>query len=163
MYVKRPGSESTIKIEGVNSKRNFLEVVVAGKFRVPGGDDLVGRTKLVIPGRLPGMNEMIGASNAHRHKYTEMKRTYTEQIHWLCKEQKLPSIDKPARVTFKWYCRNRRRDKDNISAGQKFILDGLQSAGVIKNDNWNCIAGLDHRFYIDKENERIEVELIEVE
>lgn len=38
MYVKRPGSESTIKIEGVNSKRNFLEVVVAGKFRAPGED-----------------------------------------------------------------------------------------------------------------------------
>ncbi|MNC77913.1 Endodeoxyribonuclease RusA [compost metagenome] len=64
------------------------------------------------------------------------------------------------RVT--WYCDTMRQDKDNISAGVKFILDGLQAAGVIKNDGWKQIGRIEHDFAIDRENPRVEVDVIEV-
>ena len=42
------------------------------------------------------------------------------------------------------------------------ILDGLVKAGVLKNDGWLEIAGIEHKFSIDKTNPRAEVTLKEV-
>ena len=38
----------------------------------------------------------------------------------------------------------------------------LVSAGVLKNDGWNDIEGFSDRFYIDKANPRVEVEITEL-
>ena len=46
--------------------------------------------------------------------------------------------------------------------GQKFIIDGLVKAGVLKNDGWAQIGDLNHSFEVDKENPRIEVILEEI-
>lgn len=119
--------------------------------------------KLIIPGRLPGMNEIIATAKSHPKAYSREKKEYTNAIAWQCKAQKLCSIYKTIDVTIKWHCKDRRRDKDNITAGQKYILDGLQKARVIKNDNWECIRSLRHEFAVDKDNERIEIILKEVE
>ena len=55
----------------------------------------------------------------------------------------------PVDVIFTWTCRNKRRDPDNIaSAGQKILLDALQSAGVLPDDGWNQISRISHRFEI---------------
>lgn len=65
-------------------------------------------------------------------------------------------------VTITWYCKNKRKDKDNIMAGQKFIFDGLQKAGVLSNDGWKQIGDVTHRFEVDKRNPRVEIVLQEV-
>ena len=112
--------------------------------------------KLVIDGELPNLNEIIETSKMHWAKYAEEKRKWTETVAWLAKEQvkkKYKKID----LTFVWYCRNKRKDKDNIIAGQKFIIDGLVQAGVIENDGWEQIGNISHFFSIDKENPRVEV------
>jgi hypothetical protein len=36
------------------------------------------------------------------------------------------------------------------------------AAGVLKNDGWNDIEGFNDRFYIDKANPRVEVEITEL-
>lgn len=115
--------------------------------------------KIVIPGELPTMNEIVSASKKHWAKYSSMKRTYTRLValHAL----KLPKLDK-VDVTITWICKNRRQDKDNITAGQKFIFDGLVEAGVLKNDGWAQIGNVIHRFEIDKEKPRVEIELNEI-
>ena len=41
-------------------------------------------------------------------------------------------------MSFHWIV-SFRRDPDNVAAGAKFILDGMQKAGVIKNDNLTII------------------------
>ncbi len=65
-------------------------------------------------------------------------------------------------ITF--YCKNRRKDKDNmLGGGLKFIFDGLVKAGVIENDGWKQVGRIIPHFEIDKENPRIEVILKEVE
>ncbi len=118
--------------------------------------------KLVIPGELPGLNEIIEYSKEHWAKYAGEKHFRTQEIAYLAKSQikrKYKKVD----LTFIWYCKNRKRDKDNIIAGQKFILDGLVAAGVIENDGWEQIGNISHFFSIDKENPRVEVIIKEVE
>lgn len=56
---------------------------------------------------------------------------------------------------------NKRKDKDNIAFGIKFILDGMIEARVIANDGWGEIANFEHRFEVDKDCPRIEIELEE--
>ena len=112
--------------------------------------------KLIIPGELPGLNEIIAISKEHWAKYAEEKHNRTEEIAYLAKSQikrKYKKVD----LTFTWYCENRRRDKDNIIAGQKFVIDGLVQAGVIENDGWKQIGNIFHFFEVDSENPRVEV------
>jgi Holliday junction resolvase RusA-like endonuclease len=116
--------------------------------------------KLEIPGRLPGLNEIIDAAKDHFGAYARMKDEYTTMVAWLAK--KLPKYEKVALI-ITWYEPDRRRDPDNIMAGQKFILDGLVVAGTIPNDNQRHIQGIIHRFGVDKQNPRVEVEIIDME
>ena len=118
--------------------------------------------KLVIPGELPGLNEIIEYSKEHWAKYAGEKHNRTEEIAYLTRSQ-IKKKYKKVDLTFTWYCRNKKRDKDNIIAGQKFILDGLVAAGVIENDGWEQIGNISHFFSIDKENPRVEVIIKEVE
>lgn len=120
--------------------------------------------KIVIPGELPDLNTIIAESKRGRGKwqpYNEMKQEHTNIVAWIAKSEikkKLEKID----LEITWICRNRRKDKDNIMAGTKFILDGLVTAGVIENDGWKQIGDINHKFKVDKHNPRIEVEIREV-
>lgn len=115
---------------------------------------------LKIPGRLPGLNEIIDAAKSHFGEYASMKETYTNMVGWLAK--KLPTYEKVALI-ITWYEPDQRRDPDNIMAGQKFILDGLVVAGTIPNDSQRYIAGILHKFSVNAENPRIEVEVVDAE
>ncbi|MDN4609148.1 Holliday junction resolvase [Sporosarcina highlanderae] len=109
-----------------------------------------------IPGQLPTMNEIVAASKSHYGTYSKMKKKYTQKVMG-CAEG-LPSIES-ADFRITWHCVNRRKDKDNIVAGQKFIFDGLVECGVLKNDGWNEVGEIAHSFAVDKENPRIVVEI----
>ena len=119
--------------------------------------------KFDIEGRLPGLNEMIDAAKQGKGKYQPysiMKQTYTDMVAWLAK--KLPKYQQ-VNITITWYEPNEKRDPDNIMAGQKFILDGLVAAGVIQNDSQKYVRGIMHRFEVDRQNPRVEVEIVDVE
>ena len=115
---------------------------------------------LTIPGRLPGLNEIFAAAKSHYAKYSNEKKEYTEEVAWLAKQARLPKFEK-ACLVITWFEPDRRRDPDNIMAGQKFILDGLVAAKVIPNDNQKYIVSIIHRFRVDKQNPRVEVEIID--
>lgn len=115
--------------------------------------------KITIPGELPDMNQIIKASKMHYGAYAKLKKENTEKVVWLAK--KLPKMER-IDLSITWYCKNRRKDKDNISGGgTKMILDGLVEAGVIKNDGWGEIGDISHSFKVDKLDPRIEVEIKE--
>ena len=116
--------------------------------------------KFEIPGRLPGLNEIIDAAKRNPHEYARMKETCTAMVAWLAK--KLPRFEKVALV-ITWYEPDQRRDLDNIMAGQKFILDGLVAAGTIPNDSQKYVRGIVHRFKVDRQNPRVEVEIVDME
>lgn len=116
-----------------------------------------------IPGTLPGMNEILKAANAHRLKYNEMKRSCTEYVSLCAKAWKVQPPIGMVTIRITWICKDKRRDKDNIACGTKFLADGLQKAGILDNDGWKQVDGYEHHFDIDKDNPRIIVELIEKE
>jgi Holliday junction resolvase RusA-like endonuclease len=74
----------------------------------------------------------------------------------------LPAYERVVLV-ITWYEPDRRRDPDNIMAGQKFILDGLVAAGTIPNDSQKYVRGIVHRFKVDRKNPRVEVEIVGME
>lgn len=120
---------------------------------------LVKMIKIVIPGELPDLNTIITESKKGRGKwqpYNDIKRENTEKIAWIAKskiKKKYEKID----LEITWVCKNRRKDKDNIMAGTKFILDGLVESGAIENDGWKQIGDIQHRYKVDKLNPRVEV------
>lgn len=116
---------------------------------------------LTILGRLPGENEIIDAARGNKYKAAGLKKEYTEMVAWQAKSAKIPSFKK-IDVTFTWYEPNRKRDKDNIMAGQKFIFDGLVTARIISNDGWNQVGDVMHKFRVDQVNPRVEVEIKEI-
>ena len=107
------------------------------------------------------MNEIINANRNNRFAGATQKKEYTEFIAWECKRQNVKPITEKVDLVITWYCKNKRKDKDNISAGTKFILDGLILAGVLNNDGWNEIGNICHKFKVDKDNPRIEVNLVD--
>jgi len=117
--------------------------------------------KLTIPGELTPLNDYIKEINKNKHAGNRVKQEETDRCAWYAKEQLRP-IDRPVRVTFHWYSRHRKHDIDNVDAARKFVLDGLQVAGILKNDTRKYVADLGKpEFFIDKDNPRVEV-LIEV-
>lgn len=118
--------------------------------------------QIEIPGTLPGLNELIAAERAHRQKGAELKRK-SEMIVL----SRMKSLGKwrakgPIRMVYFWYEPNRRRDKDNISAfGRKIIQDALVKGGYIRNDGWNDIDGFEDRFFVDQKNPRIIIQIYE--
>lgn len=115
--------------------------------------------KLVIPGTLPSMNEIVAASKRHHMQYSIMKKQYTQLVK--LHAMKLPKIDR-ADFVITWYCQDKRKDKDNVIAGTKFLLDGLVEAKVIPNDGWKEVGDITHKFEVDKDKPRVEVEVLEV-
>lgn len=120
--------------------------------------------KIIIPGELPDLNTIIAESKKGRkgyQPYAILKRENTEKVAWIAKSKIKKKLDK-INLEISWICKDKRKDKDNIQAGIKFILDGLVEAGVIENDGWKQIGDITHKFNVDKHNPRIEVVIKEV-
>src|SRR3954468_6926208 len=102
---------------------------------------------LWIPGPLPGMNDVIDAakgSGGRGKDYSVMKRTWSEIV-WAvalrARIQRPGPFAGPVHVRFLWVERDQRRDKDNIAAAKKFVLDGLVTALVLRSDGWDGVGG----------------------
>jgi hypothetical protein len=115
--------------------------------------------EFTIPGRLPGTNEIIEAAKSHYGAYSTMKKTYTEMVAWAA--TRLPVMG-AVQLIITWYEPNEKRDPDNITGGQKFILDGMVMVGKIPNDTRRYIKGIEHRYEVDRVNPRVEVTVIDV-
>lgn len=119
--------------------------------------------KLIIKGRMAGMNEVVEANRVNWAKGAKLKNDETLIVALTAKAQlRGVKIIKPVLVDISWFEQNSKRDIDNIASGVKFILDGLVQAGVLKNDSQKYVVGLVNKFYVDKDNPRVEVKLVEI-
>lgn len=114
---------------------------------------------LIIPGKLPTLNEMINTAKRNKYAYEKLKKTAYDQVGWSINICKLQPISEKHDYEITWYCKNKTFDKDNIVAGQKFIWDSLQNQGILVNDGWKQIGKVTHDHQIDKKNPRIEVRI----
>jgi Holliday junction resolvase RusA-like endonuclease len=106
------------------------------------------------------LNEIISASKRHHMQYSNLKGVYTNLVCRHAQEQGTPKFER-INAVITWYCKDRRKDPDNIRSGEKFLWDGLVKAGVLKNDGWSEIGNVTHQFEVDKDNPRIVVSLTE--
>ena len=120
--------------------------------------------KLTIPGRLPGLNELIEAERANRYKGAQLKKDAERRI---CAEIRRQlhgvHIRRPVVMRYLWVEPDRRRDRDNITAGRKFVQDALVRCKVLQNDGWKEIIGFSDDWAVDKARPRVEIEIIEME
>jgi len=99
-----------------------------------------------LAGRLPGLNEVTAQNR--RNRYAGAKQKATVEAALLAQLPRGPILSGGLRWRFTWYEADKRRDPDNIASGVKFVFDALQAAGLLPNDNWQYIAGLEHRFIV---------------
>lgn len=120
---------------------------------------------LIIPGRLPGLNEYTDACRTNPKSGARMKQESGDIVLWSIFSQiRKVRFTRPVFLLFTFYEKDRRRDRDNVSSfARKVIQDALVTAGTIKDDGWDHVTGYMDQFRIDKKNPRIEVEFIEQE
>lgn len=119
--------------------------------------------KVVIDGELTDLNKFINAQRANRFGGAKVKKDNTLKCARAFAPIKSKKLKLPITLHITWYCKDKRKDKDNVAFGKKFLLDGMIESGLLANDGWGEIAGFTDSFEIDKENPRIEVELEESE
>lgn len=122
--------------------------------------------KIIIPLPLITLNQYTNMNRTNRYAGAKKKKQATR----ICMAHTQKAIQEgfalkklPADFQFDWYAKDRRSDKDNIAFQRKFLLDGFQEAGLIINDNWDCVGNWIDKFHIDKDNPRVEIRQIEME
>jgi len=116
--------------------------------------------KLMIPGRLPGLNEYIKAERGNRYAAAKIKRDTQALIADAARRQlRGTRFSRPVRMRYHWYEPDARRDKDNIAFAKKFVQDALVDIGVLTGDGWKQIDGFTDRFFVDANTPRVEVML----
>lgn len=108
--------------------------------------------KIIIPLPLASMNEYSNAQRTHWAKGAKIKKTNTQfcKMYVLMAMREGFEILTPCKLKFKWIVPNKKKDADNIASAKKFILDGMQEAKLIQNDNLNHITGFEDEFVVDR-------------
>lgn len=119
---------------------------------------------IIIKTELPDLNTIIAlrGQRGHGFAYGRMKKKVQEAIGWELKAQPKPKFHFPQDFIFRWYCKNKKKDKDNISSGgRKMIFDTMVNIGFLPNDGWKEIGDWEDEFLIDTENPRLEIVLVD--
>ena len=124
--------------------------------------------RITILGRLDGANEYINACRVSSHFANKMKKNNQKIISaYIRNALGNRKISTPIHINYSWYEKTapngKNRDIDNIAFSKKFIQDSLVDLGYLEDDGWVQIYSFSDNFYIDNENPRIEIEIIELD
>lgn len=111
--------------------------------------------RVKIRGKLPSLNEYINACRRNRYAGAAMKQDAERLV--VLQLGALQPIKSPVIIHFIWHEKTRRRDKDNVAAAKKFILDAMQKARKIPNDNNRFVAGFSDRFVYGAKEYAVEI------
>lgn len=122
--------------------------------------------EFLIMGRLPSLNDYTRACRSHWSKGAEYKRNVEADIIWQIRAARnkgtLHPVARKIVLHIAWHESDQRRDVDNIVSAKKFILDAMQKAGIIPNDNRKYVAGV-YDEIIDDTSDFVHVTLREVD
>jgi len=97
--------------------------------------------------------------NAHHRFSNIVKIHYHELVLQAIGDNKFKKI----KLLYRVYVGRKNIDGSNIrSVIEKFFLDGLVESGAIQDDSIEYVVGDSSEYYIDKENPRIEITIIEI-
>lgn len=114
-----------------------------------------------LPMKFVSVNEYIALCKSRKGNYNPSqlyKHRVQDEIVAHLKAGKIKRIKKPVFFRFIWYEATKRRDKDNVAFGKKFVMDGLQSAGILENDNNQWVMGFADYFVYGK-GQKVVVEI----
>lgn len=118
---------------------------------------------LELPFKLPSLNDYINICRRNKFEASNFKRGIENDIIWSIRKAKLPTIEKPVKITYKWIERNKKRDIDNVSSAKKYILDALVKANVLHNDSPKYVVDHCDIFDYDKlHGDKVIVEIVEI-
>lgn len=118
--------------------------------------------RFTILGRLDGLNEYTNANRSNAYQGSTMKQHNESIVIYSIRNARLKKVENyPLTLKITWYEKNRRRDVDNITFATKFIQDALVKEKIIIDDSQKYINKIEHEVLMDKDNPRIEIELIE--
>lgn len=130
----------------------------------PNNDNYKSIQTFEILDNLSTRNQIDNAYKRNRFVGGDLKKKNDAKVYWSIKAAKVKPVENRIDVKVKFFWKDKRTDKDNILSGAiKFILDGMQKAGIIPNDGWDNIGTIDFDFEIDRENPRTIVKIMEVE
>lgn len=154
------------KLCGIAEVAEHLEVadaLAAALDAYRNSTDLTRLRKLIVPGRLPGLNEYITAERSQKYVGARMRKDAEKRIELVAKSQlRGVRFKGPVIMHYTWIEPNRKRDKDNIAFAKKFVQDALVHVGILRNDGWNHVENFTDDFSVDKKNPRIEIRFEEV-
>lgn len=115
-------------------------------------------------GRLPSLNETIDKNRANKYAGAGQKKGVQNALFYSIKQAvgkgTISPITKPCVVLITFIEPNKKRDVDNVQSSTKFIMDALQQAEIIPNDNYRWVKDIKHEIkYSD--TARVVVELFE--
>lgn len=116
--------------------------------------------EFIIEGELVDLNHYIRVERSNRFGAAAMKQAMTSLVAQHAHYKKLGKMHAPFYVNCHWYCKNKKKDPDNIAFAKKFILDGLKEAGVITSDGWEQVIAFNDFFSVDSKNPRVVVGLV---
>ena len=117
--------------------------------------------KFTIKGTLPGLNEYTFAERSKSYAGASFKKKWENVAMRAARQLGNVQLKEPVYMIYHWYEKDRRRDKDNICAfGRKVIQDALVKARYLSNDGWKNIRGFEDHFEVDTKNPRIVVEIL---
>jgi hypothetical protein len=93
------------------------------------------------------LNEIISVARQNKFASAALKRKWHQKIGPFVTS--LPNIKGAVFLECVWFIKNRRRDQDNITSAQKYILDCLVEQRRIEDDNLTVIQSpVIHHFVI---------------
>lgn len=109
----------------------------------------------LIPARLPSLNEYINACRRNKYAGAKLKRETETLIGYFIASYKargkLQAVSGQVDIEITFTEPNRKRDVDNVQSGQKYILDALKNAKIIKDDSPKYIRQITHKVEYAKE------------
>lgn len=100
--------------------------------------------------------------NWYRNAHYRLNNIVKSRYHDLTREAIGKSKFGKIRLIYRVYVARNGTDGTNIrSVIEKFFLDGLVECGAIKDDSIAYVLGDESHYFIDRENPRIEIDIIE--
>lgn len=117
-----------------------------------------------------GLNELL---NGVHYDYKRRTVVNYEKAKWervmMQQIRMIPSLKNvkfkpPIAIHYDIFAKDKRHDRMNIgSAADKVLQDVLQKAGLLDNDSWDNVVDISFKYYLDRQNPRIEVTITEIE